>query len=111
MNAIIAMPRIAGSGRPRSICSAPPRGSAARRTALNRLYPAPLRDEQCGGSGRFAQRLQIDIFVEAMHRSPTGAEAQARDVVVQPVEARVGQRREDEILHRATINRGKGLAE
>ncbi len=46
-----------------------------------------------------------------MHRSATRSEAQARDVVVQPVEPRVGERGEHEILHRAAIDRRERLAE
>src|SRR5450432_3098402 len=79
---------------------------------LSRLLDAaPFRDEQRGRLGRFAQRLQIDIFVEAMHRSAAGAEAQARDVVVQPIEAGIGERGEHEILHGAAIDRIERPAE
>ena len=69
------------------------------------LHPAPFRDEQRGRLGGFPQRLQIDIFVEAVHRRTAGAEAQARDVVVQPVEPGVGQRGEHEVRDRAAIDR------
>jgi hypothetical protein len=38
------------------------------------LHPAPFRDEQRGGLGRFSQRVQIDIFIEAVHRGTAGPE-------------------------------------
>ena len=46
---------------------------------LDRLHAAPLRDKQCGRFRRLPQRVQIDIFVEAVHGSASGAKAQARD--------------------------------
>src|SRR6187401_1464592 len=78
---------------------------------LHLLYPAPLRDEQRGGFGRFSQRIQVDIFVEAVDRRAAGAEAQARDIVVQAIEPRIGQSREDEVLDLAAIDSAKSLAE
>src|SRR4051794_39380920 len=64
---------------------------------LHLLHPAPLRDEQRGGLGGFAQRIEIDIFIKTVHRRPAGAETQARNVVVQSVKARVGECREYQI--------------
>src|SRR6266436_8660313 len=78
---------------------------------LRLLHAAPFRDEQRGCLGGFAQRLQIDIFVEAMHRRSAGAEAKARDVVVEPIEACVCQCREHEVLDGAAIDRVERLAE
>src|ERR1700737_928294 len=49
---------------------------------LHRLHPAPFRNEQRDGFGGFAQRVGVDIFVEAVHRRAAGAEAEARNVVV-----------------------------
>src|SRR5262249_19636974 len=68
------------------------------------LHPAPFRDEQRGRLRRLPQRVQVDIFVEAVHGLAAGAEAQARDVVVEPVEASICQRGEDEILHGAAVD-------
>src|SRR3954447_427585 len=73
------------------------------------LHPAPFRDEQRGRFRRLPQRFQIDILVEAMHRRPRGAEAQARYVVVQSVEPRIGQRGECPIRYRAAIDGAKRL--
>src|ERR1700712_4568247 len=75
------------------------------------LHPAPFRDEERGRLGRFPQGLQLDIFVEAVHRRPAGAEAQARNVVVESVEPGVGKRGEREVLDGAAIDLGVGLAE
>jgi len=58
----------------------------------------------------FRKRLDIDIFVEAVHRAPLRAETQARNVVVQPVEPGVGERREHEVGNGAAIDRAIGLA-
>src|SRR5207253_736845 len=57
------------------------------------------------------KKVVPDKIVEAMHRSPAGAEAQARNVVVQAIEAGVGERREYKILDGAAIDRAKGFAE
>src|SRR5216683_6712610 len=78
---------------------------------LRLLQPAPFRDEQRGCLGRFAQRVEIDIFVETVHCSPAGAEAQARNVVVQSIEPRIRQRGEDQIFHGTAIDRVERRAE
>src|SRR6266702_7524356 len=92
------------------------RSSVARCTAsgkrgLHLLHPAPLRNEQRRRLGRFAQRVQVDIFIEAVNGLAAGAKAQARDVVIQSIEPRIRQRGEDEVLDLATIHGAKGLAE
>jgi hypothetical protein len=78
---------------------------------LHLLHPAPFRDEQRGRFRRLPQRVQIDIFIEPVHRGATGAEAQARDVVVQAVKPGIGERCEGAVLDRTPIDRGIGLAE
>src|ERR1700694_502630 len=77
---------------------------------LHSLHAAPFRDEQRGGLGRLPQGVEIDIFVEAVRRSTAGAEAQARNIVVQPVEPRVGERGEHEVSHSTAIDRVERLA-
>src|SRR5438309_8717967 len=77
---------------------------------LRLLHPAPFGDKERGGLGGFAQRVEIHIFVEAVHRRPAGAEAEARDVVVQSVEPRIRQRGERELGRVAAIDRIVGLA-
>src|SRR6516165_306064 len=78
---------------------------------LGLLHSAPFGDEERGGLGRFPKRIEIDVFVEAVHRRATGTEAETRDVVVQPVEPGIGKRREHEIFNLRAVHRGKGLAE
>ena len=78
---------------------------------LRLLHPAPFRDEQRGRLGRLPQRVQFDIFVEAVHRRSRRAEAQARNVVVQSIEPRVGQRGERAVRHRAAEDRAECFCE
>src|SRR5258708_1442091 len=78
---------------------------------LRLLHAAPFRNEQRGCLGRFAQRVEIDIFVETVHCSPTGAEAQARNGVAQSIEPRIRQRGENEIFHGTAIHRVEVPAE
>src|ERR1700688_3733486 len=59
------------------------------RPSLNLLHPAPFRDEQRCRLSRLSQRVEIDIFIKAVHRRPAGAEAQARDAIVQPIKPRI----------------------
>src|SRR5258708_37384640 len=94
------------------LCGAPLR--AAPRPGhekLRLLHPAPFRDEQRHRLRRLLQRLQIDEFVEAVHLAAAGAEAEARDAVVEAIEARIRECGEDEVLDRTAIDLVEGLAE
>src|SRR5690349_6830845 len=75
------------------------------------LQPAPFGNEQRGRLGGLPQGGEVDIFVETVQRLAARAKAQARNVVVEPVEAGVGERSEDEVLYRAAIDGRIGLAE
>src|SRR5215471_18687573 len=46
-----------------------------------------------------------------MYFAAARTEAEARDVIVEAVEPRVGERGEDEVFHRAAIDGAEGLAE
>jgi hypothetical protein len=70
-----------------------------------------LRDEERHGLGRFPQGIEIDIFVEAVHRGPARTEAKAWDAVVQAIESRVGERGENEVFDGASIDRIIGFRE
>src|SRR4051794_23891891 len=91
-----------------------PRRTLGRPSALPTLpflHPTPSRNEQRGRLGRFAQRVQINIFIKPVHRSTAGPKAQAWDIVIQPVKPRVSQRGEHQIGRLAAIDRIVSLAE
>src|SRR4051794_34516563 len=59
---------------------------------LSPLDSTPFGDKQCGGFGRLAQRVEIDILVEAVHRSAGRSKTQTGDVIIQPKDPRVRKR-------------------